>query len=161
MTHTIPPSLDMLLNQLTGRMLSPLSRYGHVALLLAASLMSVLIAALLVTETGLPARTQAAFSVLLGIGAAWVVYAIWVLRQRRPLMARHRIVAGWMAVVFTSVFLAGAAAMAVATASPMFRTAAATGAGLLLLAIAALVQAYARVAELRAQRQLLERQLAG
>lgn len=161
MTYTIPPSLDAQLHRLTGRVLSPLSRYGHVALLLAASLMSALILALLVTETALPTRTRFAFAGLLGVGAGWVAYAAWVLRRRRPLMAAHRIVAGWMAVASTGVFLAGAVAMTVATGSPMFRTAAANGAGLLLLAVALLVQAYVRVAELREQRQKLERHLAG
>jgi hypothetical protein len=155
-----PHSLDAELQHLTARLLSPRSRYGHVALLLAASMMCVLLGALLVTEPALPSRTQASLAVMLGIGASWMAYAVWVLRQRRPLLGQHRIVAGRLAVIFTALFLAGAAGMAAALGSAAFQAAAVLGAGLLIVAVSVLVQAHRHVARLQAQRQELERRLA-
>lgn len=152
-------SLDAELQHLTTRLLSPRSRYGHVALLLLASMMCVLLGALLATEPALIDRTQAALVVMLGIGVSWVGYAFWVLRHRRPLLGNHRIVAGWMAVAFTSVFLAGALGMTVAAGSAVFYAAAAAGVGMLILAVAVLIQAYRHVASLQAQRRELERRL--
>lgn len=154
-------SLDSELQHLTTRLLSPRSRYGHVALLLVALMMCVLLGALLATEPELPDRTQAALVVMLGIGACWAAYALWVLRQRRPLLANHRVVAGWMAVAFTAVFLAGALGMAITTGSAIFHAAAAAGIGMLILAVAVLVQAYRHVSWLQARRRELERQLGG
>ncbi|QNH11792.1 hypothetical protein [Xanthomonas sp. SI] len=152
-------SLDTELQQLTARLLSPRSRYGHMALLLAALMMCVLLGALLATEPALSDRTQAALVVMLCIGSCWVAYAFWVLRQRRPLLANHRIVAGWMAVAFTAVFAAGALGMTVATGSATFYAAAAAGVGMLVLAVAVLVRAYRHVAWLQARRLELERQI--
>ena len=157
---TSPQFLDAELQQLTTRLLSPTARYAHVALLLVALGMSVLLGALLATEPELPGVTRAALAVMLGIGSSWVVYALWVLRHRRPLFALHRVVAGWMAVIFTSLFAAGALAMAIASNGAAFYVAAATaGGGMLTLAIVLLVQAYRRVARLRGRRLELERQL--
>jgi hypothetical protein len=155
-----PHSLDAELQHLTARLLSPRSRYGHVALLLAASMMCVLLGALLATEPALPGRTQTALAVMLGIGASWVAYAVWVLRQRRPLLGQHRIVASRMAVIFTALFLAGAVGLAAAMGSAAFQAAAVLGAGLLIVAVSVLVQAHRHVARLQAQRQELERRLA-
>lgn len=153
-------SLDAELQHLTARLLSPSSRYGHVALLLAALMMCVLVGALLVTEPALPSRTQVAFAVMLGIGASWIAYAVWVLRQRRPLLGRHRIVAGRMAVIFTALFLAGTVAVAAVTTTVAFQAAAVLGTGMLIVAVSVLVQAHCHVARLQVQRQELERRLA-
>lgn len=153
-------SLDTDLQQLTARLLSPRSRYGHVALLLAALMMCTLLGALLATEAALPGRTQVALAVMLGIGGSWVAYAIWVLRHRRPLFGSHRIVAGRMATVFTTLFLAGAVAMGAATGSAAFQAAAVLGTGLFVVAVSVLVQAHRHVARLQAQRRELERRLA-
>jgi hypothetical protein len=155
-----PQSLDAELQQLTTRLLSPTSRYAHVALLLVALGMSVLLGALLATEPDLPGATRAALAVMLGIGTSWVVYAFWVLRHRKPLFALHRVVAGWMAVLFASLFAAGALAMAISSGGGAFYAAAATaGGGMLTLAIVLLVQAYRRVARLRRRRLELEGKL--
>lgn len=151
-------ALELELQRLTAGALSPLARYGHVALLLAATLMSVLLAALLATEPALPGRTQAALAVLLAIGISWIVYATWVLRQRRPLLGQHRIVAGRMAVAFTGVFFAGALALGASTGSATYHAAASVGASLLVLAFGALMQAHWRVAALQRQRRELLRQ---
>ena len=154
-----PLSLDAELQHLTARLLSPRSRYGHVTLLLVALMMCVLLGALLATESDLPGRTQAALAVMLGIGASWVAYALWVLRNRRPLLGNHRIVAGWMAVAFTTLFLAGALAMTITADGTIFHVAAASGAAMLALAVTVLIQAYRHVARLHARRRELERQL--
>ncbi|MFQ6309038.1 hypothetical protein [Lysobacter capsici] len=128
-------------------------------MLLAALMMSVLLGALLATEPALPDRTQVALAVMLGIGASWVAYATWVLRHRRPLLANHRVVAGWMAVIFTALFFAGASAMALTVGDPVFQAAAAMGAAMLAVAVAVLIRAYRNVARLQARRRELERQL--
>ncbi|KWS06172.1 hypothetical protein AZ78_3726 [Lysobacter capsici AZ78] len=158
-TQSSPRSLDAELRHLTTQALSTRSRYGHVALLLAALMMSVLLGALLATEPALPDRTQVALAVMLGIGASWVAYATWVLRHRRPLLANHRVVAGWMAVIFTALFFAGASAMALTVGDPVFQAAAAMGAAMLAVAVAVLIRAYRNVARLQARRRELERQL--
>lgn len=149
-------SLEAELQRLTARTLSPVSRYGHVALLLAALIMSVLLAVLLATESALPLRTQRAFAVLLAIGMGWIGYATWVLRQRRPLMAQHQVIAGWMAVAFTGVFLGGALAMALSAQSPVYTAAVASGGTLIVLAVIGLVRARRQVALLQARREELE-----
>lgn len=154
-----PLPIDAELQHLTARLLSPRSRYGHVALLLVALMMCVLLGALLVTEPDLTGRTQTALVVMLGIGASWVAYAFWVLRHRRPLLANHRIVAGWMAAVFTAVFVAGASAMAIVEGGMTFYAAAAAGVAMFALAVVILIQAYRHTARLHARRQELEHQL--
>lgn len=152
-------TLDTELQRLTARTLSPAARYGHVALLLIALAMSVLLAALLATEPALPARTRAAFTAMLLIGGGWIAYSTWVLRQRRPLMAQHRVVAGVMSVVFTGAFFASALVAALVTNHIVAATAAVAGATLLALAIAVLIQARRRVEELQTRRRELERLL--
>lgn len=153
------PSLESELQRLTHDALSPLARYGHVTLLLAASVMSVLIGALLATEQGLPGRTQAAFSVLLAMGLGWVIYAVWALRQRHPLLGRHRVIAGRMAVGFTGIFFAGCTVLGASTGHPSLQAAAGVGASLLALAVGVLLHAQGRVIELRRQRQALQQQI--
>ncbi|HSX58814.1 MAG TPA: hypothetical protein VLF18_01320 [Tahibacter sp.] len=154
-----PTSLEAELHRITARALSPAGRYGHVALLLAALLMGVVIVALLATEPALPRHTRTALTAMAVIEAAWIGYAGWVLRQRRPLMARHRVAAGTMAVAFTGLFFAGACAAVMVAGTTVAWTAAVVGAGLLVLAIAMLAQARRRVAELQHRRGELERLL--
>ena len=78
------------------------SRLGYVALLLAALTMTGVVGTLWATEPSLPLRVHVAFGVMVAIGSSWVVFALWVLTHRRILLARHQIVAGRMAVTFTS-----------------------------------------------------------
>lgn len=134
-------------------------RYG--ALLLAGLAAATITGSLLATEPGLPARTRIAFGVMTGIGLAWAAYAVWVLSRRHVLLASHRIVAGRMAVAFTSMFTAGALAVALlADGGPA--AFAAAGVGLLMLAVAGLTLAHAHqlVARLTARRDAIEQQLA-
>lgn len=122
--------------------LSPASRIAHGLLLAAALAMTVVIVSLWLTEPALSPRTSFAFAVLAAIGASWTGYAIWVLTQRRVLYARQRVVAGWLALAFTSIFTLGAFAIGIAAHIPAGF--AAGGLGLMLMAAAALLLLRAR-----------------
>jgi hypothetical protein len=153
-------SMDKIsVQRLADEELSLPSRIGHVALLLVALMMTSLIAALWLTEPALAARTQIAFAVMIAIGLSWVTFALWVLTRRRVLLARHSIVAGRMAVTFTSVFLAGALAVRYTTGHPRAYAAAATGVVMLAAAVAMLVRAHRVFARLSERREALEREL--
>jgi hypothetical protein len=145
--------------QLAGVELSLRSRLGYVALLLAASSMTVVILSLWLTEPALPRRTQLAFAVMSVIGTSWVAFALWALTHRRTLLARDSIVAGRMAVTFTSVFVIGAIAVGVATRAAAPFAAAALGFVMLAPAITLLVRAHRTFARLTERRQTLEREL--
>jgi hypothetical protein len=84
------------------------ARLRYVALLLVSITMTLVVASLWLTEPSLPRRTQVAFGVLTLIGLSWIALATWVLSARRPLFARDRVIAGRMAVAFTSMFVLGA-----------------------------------------------------
>lgn len=141
--------------------LSTPSRIAHGALLAAALTMTTVIVALWLTEPDLPLRTRAVFGVLTTIGAGWSGYAAWVLTERRALFARQRVVAGWLAVSFTSVFTIGAFGIGVAAnARAGF---AAGGLGLVLFAAGALLllRARRRLAALTERKCQLEALSAG
>jgi hypothetical protein len=152
------PSIDDL-RRLTASELSPAARTGYVGLLLAATTMTVIVTALLVTEPSLPLRASIALAVLAAIGLGWVSFAVWVLSSRRVLFGRHRVVAGRMAVGFSLVFCAGALAVGYATSSSSAFVAAAMGALMIVIATIMLVRARRRVAELSKRREELEQQL--
>lgn len=154
-------ALTQSLAQITERALSTRARLGHVALLLAATGMSILIAALLVTEPALPLRTYLSFAALLAMGACWIGYAVWVLMNRHTLLANHRIVAARMAVTFAAVFALGAFALGFTTGSRAMYFAAALGGGMFALAVGLLLRAHRRFRELQARRRVLERELQG
>jgi hypothetical protein len=141
--------------------LSTKARMGYVVLLLLASAMTAVVLSLWATEPSLPVRTEAAFGVLGVIGGAWVGFALWALRSRRPLFARDEVIAGTMAVVFTSVFVAGALAAVIMSGAAAAYGALVTGAGMLALAVWRLVTAQRRFARLAVRRVELERTLAG
>jgi hypothetical protein len=137
------------------------ARLGYVALLLASTGMTVVIVSLWLTEVHLPLRAQLAFAVMSVIGASWTAISVWALMTRRILLARDRVIAGGMAVTFTSLFVIGAAA-----ASALTRNAAAFGAlatGLVMLAIAVwtFMRARRRFAALSARRTALEQNMGG
>lgn len=139
--HASIADLEARLAHLTTRTLSAPARYAHVALLLASVCMGVLLASLLATEPALPGRTRIAMSTMLAIAFAWTAYAGWVLTRRRPLMARHRVVAGWMAVTFTGMFVLGTGVLAVTSRGPGPLAACATGVMLFAVAVVLLVRA--------------------
>lgn len=146
--------------QLMETQLSFRVRSGHLALLLAATGMSAVLAALLITEEGLPQRTIVALGTLLVIGASWTVYAAWVLTARRTLLANHRVLAGRIAVAAAAIFLAGAAAVGVTTQAPSAYAAGGLGIVMLGVAVTLLSRASRHYAALLQRRAELEAQLA-
>jgi membrane associated rhomboid family serine protease len=153
---TPPSSLADDLRQLTARELSLPSRLRYVGLLLAASTMTAMVTALLLTEPALPKRTSIALGVAALIGVTWMVFAIWVLTRKRVLLGSHRIVAGRLAITFSTVFVIGAVFVGFATSSNAAFAAAAMGALMLAVAMTMLIRARRRFAELSTRRDELE-----
>lgn len=91
-----------------ARELSLPARLGHMALLVVAASVSALTASLWLTEPALPLRTHIAFGAIVVIGLAWTGFAWWVLANRRVMLANQRVIASWMALGFTALFLVGA-----------------------------------------------------
>jgi len=148
------------LQSLADKQLSWTSRLGHVALLLGALTMTGIVSALWLTEPHLPVRTQVAFAVIAMIGLSWTVFAVWVLRYRQVLLADQNVVAGRMAVAFTSLLLLGALSLAFMQPGPKAYAVVAVGAGLLASAVALLWQSHRAFNRLLQRRQALERELA-
>lgn len=155
--ETVRPSAADMQRALASE-LSLAARIGHTLLLLASLGVAAVTAGLLLTEPALPARTRAAFGVMTLIGLSWTAFAAWVLTRRRVLFARHRVIAGRLAVGFCALFTLGAAL--VAPAGPPRYTAVATGATMLAVAVLLLIHARRRFEQLAAHRVELERQLA-
>ena len=139
--------------------LSRPARFGYVGLLLAAATMTAIVSALLFTEPSLPLRASIALGVLAVIGLSWIAFATWVLTRKRILFGRHRVVAGRLAVTFSSVFCVGALIVAYAASSRSAAAAAMLGALMLLIATATLIRAKRNVAQLSRRREELTRQL--
>lgn len=141
-----------------ARELSQGSRTGSLLLLLSSSFATVGVAALWLTEEGLPLRTRVAFGLLTAIGLAWSIFFGWVLTRRQLLFAYHRVVAGRLAVAACSVFTGGA--LLLAFSSPGLRQtgllAAALGGGLVAAAVLLLRAARRRHGDLLALRSSLE-----
>jgi hypothetical protein len=157
--HTpLTPSADDL-RRLTRSELSFPARMGYVGLLLAASTMTIIVTALMVTEPSLPLRASIALAVMAVIGLSWVGFAVWVLSYRRILLGRHRLVAGRMAVGFSVVFCVGGVLVGYATSRRSAFAAAAMSALMIVIATAMLVRARRRVEQLSKRRDELERQL--
>ncbi|MEU4689404.1 hypothetical protein [Actinoplanes sp. NPDC023714] len=77
-------------------------RVGLVLLGLAGGCGAGLLLLLWLTEPDpLPLRTRAAFAVLTAMSTCWAAYALWAL-IRMPLFAADRVIAGGLALVFTS-----------------------------------------------------------
>lgn len=147
------------LRELTEKMLSPMGRYAHVLLLVAAACMGLLVLALLLTEPALPLRTQAAFGVMLLIAASWVGYSAWTLTHRRPLMHAHRVVAGTLASAFSGLFAVAALTAAAMTHSQAALLAGGLGTLMLTIALALLIKARRQRRALLARRDALQRAL--
>ena len=154
-------ALTQSLTRITADALSTRARLGHVALLLAAIGMNILIASLLATEPSLPLRTSLSFAALLAIGTSWIGYSLWVLLNRHMLLANHRIVAARMAVAFSGVFAVGALTMGLSTGNRALYFAAALGSAMFVAAVAILMRAHRHFRELQQRRLALERELKG
>jgi hypothetical protein len=160
MTHPTPPAtLADDLRQLTALELSLPSRLRYVALLLAASTMSAIVIALLVTELKLPVRTSVVLGIMAVIGVSWMIFAAWVLTRKRVLLGSHRIVAGRLAVVFSTVFVIGALSVGLTTSNASPFAAAAMGAVMLSVAVTMLARAKRQFAQLSKRRDELQRLL--
>ena len=155
----LPSSVVTGLQRLTRTELSRGARVGHVALALVASAMTIIVVSLWLTEPALPLRTQIAFATLIGIGVGWTAFAVWVLRTRRVMLARHRQVAGRLAVVFSSVFTVGCLVLALGTETDAAPSALAMSLGLLIVAVVVWRRAETAQARLLARRAQLEQQL--
>jgi hypothetical protein len=153
------PPATAALHRLVAAELSLPSRLGYVALLLAAAMMTTVVGALWITEPMLRLRTQLAFAVMIAIGLSWTVFAIWALRNRRPLFARQAIVAGRMALTFTSLFLIGAVVAARMAGGAAAYLAAAVGVIMVVAAAGLLWRAHRRSRRLLDRRAALEREL--
>jgi len=157
--NTPQDSMTMIRNLARGE-LSTKARLGYVALLLAATGMSVVIVSLWLTEPVLSLRTQLAFGAMSAIGVSWIALSLWALSTRRVLFARDRVIAGRMAVTFTSIFLTGALAAVFAGGGGAAFGALATGAVMLAAALWVLAGAKRKFAALAARRAALESELA-
>jgi hypothetical protein len=135
------------------RELSAPTRIGYLLMFLITMTAAGLIGTLWLTEPGpLPLRTHMAFAALVAINVAWSVLFGWVLTKRKVLLALHRVIAGWMALLFCGVFLVVGLTIAVIK---MNTTA------LIAIGLVGSVQVVAAVVMLvrarRRRRQLLER----
>ena len=156
--HIIPPPLTTAtLLQLADAELSLRARVAHIALLLVSLLMTTGIASLWLTEPFLPTRTHVAFGAMTVIGLAWSVFAARVLTQRRVLYAKHRVIAGRMAVTFTAAFVIGALAIAWTMTSAGGYLAAGVGAMMFVAAVLLLVRSQRQLAQLVERCRALER----
>jgi hypothetical protein len=108
---------------------------GHVLAGLGGLAGALLIGMLWVTEPGeLPLRTQIAFAALILTGVAWVVVAT-VALAHGPLFAIDRVVAAWLAVIFSALMTVGIGVIAL-TRDSVTGVVAASGLGLILLVAA-------------------------
>jgi hypothetical protein len=88
-----------------------------------------------------------------------VTFAVWALMHRRPLLAGHAIVAGRMAVTFTSLFVIGALLVGYAGGGLAGYAAAAVGVVMVAAAVVLLQRAHRTSSRLIARRSALEREL--
>lgn len=144
------------MQQRTAATLSTTARVGYTLVALCAAAMATLTGALVATESSLPTRTQVALTAMTVIGVAWTVVALWVLRRRRVLLARHRIVVTTVACVVCGAFLLGALALQ----SPLRTPTLVVAAVMCLLAIAARIQAQRAHTQLIARRDALMKERA-
>ena len=158
-TAELPPGLPADLRRLADAELSLPSRLGHVALLLSSLAMTIVVTSLWLTEPYLPLRTRIAFGVMVVIGLSWTAFAVWVLTHRRILLARHRIVAGRLAVTFSAVFALGALTASAVTQRPEALAAAGLGMVMLGVAVVLLVRAHREFSRLLNRRDALGREI--
>ncbi|MBC6457269.1 hypothetical protein [Actinomadura sp. HBU206391] len=132
-------------------------RLRYVLLGVAGLTVAALVGSLWATEPGgLPARTHVAFAALTAAGLGWAGFAAWVLSRRGPLFARDRVIAGGLALGFSTVATGGIALIAIVRGElTMLLIAVPTGLVLVSAATALLVRARAhRAALLRRKREL-------
>jgi predicted MFS family arabinose efflux permease len=149
--------LEKNLERLTDRALNPRQRFGYLLLVLATAAMSAVIGSLLFTEPNLPQRTTIAFSVMLVMAIAWLLFGLRVLAVRLPLLANRDVISARMAVLFTATFTAGAVIVGQLNGMRAMTMAAWLGALMLAVAVTILIRAQRRYAALQAMRERLAR----
>jgi hypothetical protein len=154
-------ALEAALAQITERTLSRGERAGHLAMTIFAAVGGLAMVGLLVTETGLPLRTNIAIGVLAVIAASWTIFGLRVLSRSHPLLANREVVAGRMALLFSALFTGGTMAVGLVNAGILVTPATWLGATMTAVAAANLARAQWRRAQLRALRERLERELLG
>jgi hypothetical protein len=155
----LTPDLAADLRRLTRTELSMRARVAHVLLALAASVMTIVVTSLWLTEPALPRRTSIAFALLTGLGFGWLSFSIWVLKSKHVMLARHRVVAGRLAASFSSIFLAGCVVLGLASSIRAAWSASAMGGAMLIIALVLWRRAETARARLVARRDTLEREL--
>jgi len=100
----MPLSVDVLKDQVR-RELSLGVRLRYTALAVAGLSMTGLVTSLLATEPFLPLRTRVAFVLIALGGLAWTSFAVWVLTERRVLLANHHVAAATLATTLSVTFL--------------------------------------------------------
>ena len=152
--------LEQALARITQEELTRNERYGHVVLSMVGGVVGVALISLVVTEPYLRQRALAALLVMAGIGLAWAAYGVGVLMRHRPLLANREIVAGRMSLFFCALFTLGALMMGWSVRhKPVFTGAVGWGLTMTAIALALLVRAHLRRANLRALRARLEAEL--
>lgn len=158
-THAAPPTLANELRRLTVLELSVSARMRYVAVLLSALVLTIVVAALLLTEPGLPDRTSIALVAMIIIGLSWTCFSAWVLTHKRILLGRERVVAGRLAVAFSGAFVIGAGVLAYSTQQPAALAAGGLGMVMCGVALAMLRRATSAFTKLSARRRILEQEL--
>jgi hypothetical protein len=115
------------------------SRVRTTLLLLSALAVAAVVGSLWLTEPDLPLRTRVAFAAIVAIALSWAAVFAWTLTRRKVLLARHRLVTSRLAVLWSGVFTAGAALLAVTVPALRPTALAAAALGVLMTAVAAVL----------------------
>jgi hypothetical protein len=137
--------------------LSPVSRVGYTVLLVVSLTTAVAMGSLWVTEPSLPARTHAAFAVMVTMSLTWATLAGWVLMRRRVLLGIDRVLSATVGVVFSGIAAVGMASVGYwgGAGRPAYGGAL-VDVGLCAVAVLLLIRARRRLAELARRRTELE-----
>lgn len=142
--------------------LSVRTRVLYTLLLLFDLAVAGVVGSLWITEPTLPTRTSVAFAGIVLAALVWAVLLAWTLSRRKVLLTKHRVITSRVAVFFSTVFTAGALALAASTPDLRQVGLAAGGLGAVLLALALFLwrRAVRRYEQLIDRTRELERDLA-
>lgn len=146
------PSIQEIQRKLKTELSLP-NRLVFLFLLLFDLAVGIVVASLWLTEPALPLRTRVAFGGIFVGTLLWAVFFSRILTQRKVLLAQHRVQAATIGVVFSSLFLLGCLVLVWKAPELKHSAVAASGMGVLLLAVAAGIHQRSR----KAYRELLSR----
>jgi hypothetical protein len=135
--------------------LSRVSRLGQVMLLLAFVVMVGIIGLLGITEPLLPSRFRVVFAAITAMGVLGTVSALWTLRTRGVVLARHRVIGCRVAVALAATIVLGASIIGVVKGIPSAFAVAGFGVIVLGGTIALLRQENRKFSALTARRHAL------